>query len=111
MAAAARHPAGCHVAVHHKEGKKRVNSALQFAQKAAQGESEVASNHLVLAKLYEDQEKIPEAIQALKTAVRVDPTLASPHYRLHRLFARIGDQKAALEALAEFQSLSRLYGS
>ena len=31
--------------------------ALQFARKAAQAESEIASNHLILAKLSEDQGK------------------------------------------------------
>jgi superkiller protein 3 len=85
--------------------------ALQFARKAVETENEVASNHLILAKLYEDQGKTPEAIHALRTAAQADPTLASPHYRLHRLFTKLGDQKAASEALAEFQSLSKLYGS
>jgi tetratricopeptide (TPR) repeat protein len=85
--------------------------ALEFARKAADTENDVASNHLILAKLYEDQLKIPEAVDALKAAARADPTLASPHYRLHRLFTRLGDLRAASEALAEFQSLSKLYGS
>lgn len=84
--------------------------ALQFARKAAQAEDEVASNQLVLAKLYEDHGKTQEAIQALKAAAQADPTLASPHYRLHRLFAKLGDRNAASEALAEFQILSKLYG-
>jgi tetratricopeptide (TPR) repeat protein len=56
--------------------------ALQFARKAAETENELASNHLILAKLYEDQGKTSEAIHALKAAVQADPTLASPHYRL-----------------------------
>lgn len=85
--------------------------ALQFARKSVETENEVAGNHLILAKLYEEREKTAEAIHALKAAAQADPTLASPHYRLHRLFAKLGDQKAASEALAEFQSLSKLYGS
>jgi Flp pilus assembly protein TadD len=85
--------------------------ALQFARKAATMEKEVASNHLILAKLYEDEGKTSEAIQALNAAVQADPTLASPHYRLHRLYAKRGDLKLASQALTEFQILSKLYGS
>jgi tetratricopeptide (TPR) repeat protein len=85
--------------------------ALEFAQKAVKKENELASNHLTLAKIYEDQGRLPEAIQALKAAVHVDATLASPHYRLHRLLTKLGEKEAASKALAEFQSLVKLYGS
>ena len=86
-------------------------AALQYAQKAVKMENELASNHVTLAKIYEVQGRLSEAIQALKAAVRVDPTLASPQYRLHRLLTKLGDKEAASKALEEFQSLVKLYGS
>ncbi len=85
--------------------------ALRFAKTAAEQEDEIANNHLVLAKLYEDQGRTNDAVDALKAAVQADPTQASPHYRLHRLFTKLGNEKAAAEALEEFQNLSKLYGS
>jgi Flp pilus assembly protein TadD len=85
--------------------------ALQYAQKAVRTENELASNHVTLAKIYEDQGRLSEAIEALKAATRLDPTLASSHYRLHRLLTKLGDKEAASKALKEFQSLVKLYGS
>ena len=85
--------------------------ALQNAQMAVAMEPKLASNHVTLAKLLENEGKLAEAIEKLKMAVRLDLTLASPYYRLHRLYLKLGERDAAAKAMDSFQTLAKLYGS
>jgi tetratricopeptide (TPR) repeat protein len=85
--------------------------ALHHAQLAVAQEPGVADNHSILAKIYEQMGRIPEAIQELKAAAEADSTLAAPHYQLYRLLTRQGQKNAASRELAEFQKLKMLYGS
>jgi len=85
--------------------------ALRYAELAVKEEPGLATNHLVLAKLYEGLEKFTEATDQLQAAAQADPTLASPHYQLYRLLSRQGKASAASHELAEFQKLKTLYGS
>jgi tetratricopeptide (TPR) repeat protein len=86
-------------------------AALHHAGLAVAQDVSVADNHLILAKIYEQMGRIPEAIQELKATAQADPTLAAPHYQLYRLLTKQGEESAASRELAEFQTLKMLYGS
>jgi tetratricopeptide (TPR) repeat protein len=86
-------------------------AALHHAGLAVAQDVSVADNHLILAKIYEQMGRIPEAIRELKATAQADPTLAAPHYQLYRLLTKQGEESAASRELAEFQTLKMLYGS
>jgi tetratricopeptide (TPR) repeat protein len=86
-------------------------AAMHHAELAVAQEPGVANNHLILAKIYEQMGRIPEAIQELKSTAEGDSTLAAPHYQLYRLLTRQGEKGAAARELAEFEKLKMLYGS
>ena len=86
-------------------------AALHHAELAVAQEAGVADNHSILAKIYEQMGRIPEAIRELKAAAEADLTLAAPHYQLYRLLTKQGEESAASRQLAEFQRLKMLYGS
>jgi tetratricopeptide (TPR) repeat protein len=84
--------------------------ALEFAQKAVEVEPDVASNHLVLAKIYDRLGKLPEAIREARTGVKLNPSSSTARYTLFRLYREAGDRKAAQAELEIFQRLMATYG-
>jgi len=83
--------------------------ALHFAERAVKLEPALDSNHLVLAKVEERMQKIPEAISELQTVTHLNPTSAAPHYALARLYKRIGNPEAAGAQIEEFNKLNSIY--
>jgi len=83
--------------------------ALHYAEKAVKLEPDLDSNHLVLAKVKERMEKIPEAISELQIATHLNPTSAPPHYTLAILYKRIGNREAARMQIEEFNKLNSIY--
>jgi tetratricopeptide (TPR) repeat protein len=65
----------------------------------------MANGFLQLGILLGDQKRTPEAIQALRRAVRLQPDLARAHYRLAQLYQRTGQKEAAEKELAIFRQL------
>lgn len=57
--------------------------------------------HFSLGRLYVDEKRWPDAVAALGTAVKLDPTYAAAHVALGDAYAGLGDKaqaKAAWEA-------------
>ncbi|MGI0085188.1 MAG: tetratricopeptide repeat protein, partial [Nitrososphaerales archaeon] len=84
--------------------------ALSFAQEAIELQPKLDSNHLILAKVEEHLGNLSEAIQEFQLAAQLDLTNAAPHYSLSRLYAKIGDRKAAQTQLKIFKELNDVYG-
>lgn len=83
--------------------------ALHFAEKAVNLEPNLDSNHLMLAKVEERMQKIPEAISELQIVTRLNPNSAPPHYALARLYKRIGNPQAEHAQIDEFNKLNSIY--
>jgi tetratricopeptide (TPR) repeat protein len=63
-----------------------------------------------LAVLFEDQGRLPEAIERYLTAVTLDPTLADAHYNLARLYDLQGNAPHTIRHLRAFQRLAQPSG-
>jgi len=85
--------------------------ALQFARQAVEREPNLESNHLVMAKVYERMGKLAESAAELQTAIKLDPSDASPRFLSFRIYTRLGNEQAAKAALDDFKKVSQLYGS
>jgi tetratricopeptide (TPR) repeat protein len=84
--------------------------ALRFAQKAVEVEPDVASNHLVLAKIDQRLGKLPEAIREARAGVKLNPSSTTARYTLSMLYREAGDRKAAQAELEMFRKLMATYG-
>ena len=85
-------------------------SALKFASRAVFLEPKLPDNRLELAKVYVALGRLPEAVDEFKASLALDATQSSPYYRLFSLYRRLGDGKAAEQALAEFRNVTACYG-
>jgi tetratricopeptide (TPR) repeat protein len=85
-------------------------SALKFASQAVSLEPKLPDNQLELAKVYVALGRLSEAVDAFKSSLALDPTQSSPYYQLFTLYRRLGDGKAAEQALAEFKGITACYG-
>ena len=85
-------------------------SALKFASHAVFLEPKSPDNQFELAKVYVALGRLPEAVDAFKASLALDATQSSPYYHLFSLYRRLGDAKAAEQALAEFKSATACYG-
>jgi tetratricopeptide (TPR) repeat protein len=65
----------------------------------------LAKAHLQLGILLADQRRFPDAIVALRDAVRIEPGLAQAHYRLAQAYQRTGQKALAAEELKIFEKL------
>lgn len=88
----------------------RLEDALGFASRAASLEPKLPDNQLELAKVYTALGQLPEAVDALKASIAVDSAQSSPYYQLFSLYRRMGDAKAAEQALSDFQHRVACYG-
>lgn len=83
-----------------EEPRRHVERALECDPKDA-------SAHRLAAKLASGR----KVIEHLREALRLEPTDLATVYQLHRAYAAVGDQGAALEALDEYRRLQAIYGS
>ena len=60
-----------------------------------------------LAVLEEDCARIPEALDAYRSAVQSDPEFADAHFNLARLYAALGKPQEALRAYNDYRRLKR----
>ena len=65
----------------------------------------LARAFLQLGILLSEQRRYDEAVQALRTAVTLEPELAQAHFRLAQAYRRNGQTALADEALARFEQL------
>jgi tetratricopeptide (TPR) repeat protein len=85
-------------------------SALKFARQAVILEPKLADNHFEIGKVYVALGRLTEAVDAFKASLMLDASQSSPYYQLFALYRRLGDSKAAEQALAEFRSVVTCYG-
>ena len=81
---------------------RRVEALLR---RAVALDPKLAKGFLELGILLSDQQRYKEAIQALRSAARVEPGLAQAHYRLAQAYNRIGQSELAVKELEIFEQL------
>lgn len=74
------------------EGRETIERLLKKAETLS---PEWYEPHYELGVLYQDEERIPEAISEMKRAVKIDPDFFPAHYRLAVLYKRAGKQADA----------------
>lgn len=89
--------------------ENRPADALTFATRAVELAPKDAESHKELAKDYETLKRQAEAIHEWEQVATLDPTDASPHYRLYRIYLALGDVEKANSAHARFERLSSMY--
>ena len=88
--------------------RHQYNDAIPHLRLALQGVSPdaTAELHSVLAKCYAARGEYAEALKELKPALSAD-TMGTYHYQLYQLYLKLGNQKAAANALEESENLRR----
>jgi tetratricopeptide (TPR) repeat protein len=81
---------------------RRVEALLR---RAVALDPKLAKGFLELGILLSDQQRYKEAIQELRSAVRLEPGLAQAHYRLAQAYNRTGQSELAVKELAIFEQL------
>lgn len=81
---------------------KQVESLLR---RAVARDPTLADASLQLGILLSDQQRYAEAIEALRRATRLQPTLAQAHYRLAQAYRRTGQEALASKELEAFERL------
>jgi tetratricopeptide (TPR) repeat protein len=81
---------------------RRVEALLR---RAVALDPKLAKGFLELGILLSDQQRYKEAIQELRSAVRLEPGLAQAHYRLSQAYQRTGQSELAAKELEIFERL------
>jgi tetratricopeptide (TPR) repeat protein len=85
--------------------------ALQFATKAVEAEPDEYSNYVILAKVYKQLGRLPEAIHEAQTATSLSPNDASARYLLFLLLRDAGQREPAQNELRVFRQINTVYGT
>jgi tetratricopeptide (TPR) repeat protein len=92
------------------------NLAIQVDSHDAEAFNEAIAAHTVvveatknLGTVYFNQDKMDEAIDVLKTVIRLDPSHAGAHYSLAQAYAAEGESASAIESLWKAIALDRHY--
>jgi tetratricopeptide (TPR) repeat protein len=87
--------------------QRKFDQAEPHAQAALRGApSNLPLAHALLGKIYASQGRTPEAIKELQQALPDDRD-GSLHYRIAMLYKKIGDERAAQEALKQSEALRK----
>lgn len=89
--------------------RSNLAQAAQYAQRAVELGPQLDSNHFILAKVEEKQDKLSDAAAQLQECARLNSTKASYHYMLFRLYLRMGKRVPAQSELKLFNKLSTTY--
>lgn len=81
------------------------SDAEQLLQKSLTLDPKARMAIFDLGCIYADQDKRPEALAALEQAVALDPTQPDAHYRLARLYTRMGEKDKAAKEFPRTKSL------
>lgn len=85
------------------------HAALEYSQKAVKLDPDVASNHLVIAKVLESIGDFAAAIAAGLEAARLKPNDPAIRYVLARLYKKNGNTAASAEQLKLHEKLRAIY--
>jgi len=90
--------------------QRKFDQAEPHARAALRGApSNLPLAHALLGKIYASQGRTPEAIKELQQALPDDRD-GSLHYRIAMLYKKIGDERAAQEALKQSEALRKQQG-
>ncbi len=90
--------------------KTRVNLLLRDVKESLMAASDRAGAHLGWAMLCEGQGRPEEAIQAYRTAIRVEPNTTGPRSNLSSLLERVASQRSATQAAEMLEEAEKLRG-
>lgn len=90
--------------------KTRVNLLLRDVKESLMAASDRAGAHLGWAMLCEGQGRPEEAIQAYRTAIRVEPNTTGPRSNLSSLLERVASQRSATQAAEMLEEAKKLRG-
>jgi tetratricopeptide (TPR) repeat protein len=76
------------------------DESYRYYREALRLDSHLASSAFGLARFYRQQQKYPQALAALDTAGRLDPTSASVHYMRGQILVHIGRKEEGRKELA-----------
>ena len=74
--------------------------AARYYHEALRRDSHMASSAFGLARFYRQEEKYPQALAALDTAGKLDPTSSSVHYLRGQILVRVGRKEEGHKELA-----------
>jgi Tfp pilus assembly protein PilF len=63
--------------------------------------------YLLLGILYSDRGAFPKAMAAYQQAIKADPQMEEPHYRLAQVYRRRGEKAKALQELQLYEQLQK----
>jgi tetratricopeptide (TPR) repeat protein len=86
------------------------DKAIEYVRKAIQSEPTLASNHVLLGKLYIKKGDSSNGISALKRAADLDSADATPYYLLFRTYLKLKMPADASWAQARFEEVKKAYG-
>ena len=84
--------------------------ALESIQKAIQLEPKLASNYLLLGKIYVTAGDLAKGVAALRQAVELDPADAAPYHLLFRTYLKLKMAAEAKWAQGRFEEVKKAYG-
>ena len=86
------------------------DKAIEYVQKAIQSEPNLASNHLLLGKLYIKSGNLKQAVATLKTATDLDSADGTSYYLLFRTYLKLKMSAEARWAQTQFEEVKKAYG-
>jgi tetratricopeptide (TPR) repeat protein len=87
--------------------RNQSESALSYAQKAVQLNSQAAPAYFQIAKAYQSRGDWEEATKALTKAIEISPTTPDFYYVLSSVYKQMGKLKESQDAMKAFQGLQQ----
>jgi tetratricopeptide (TPR) repeat protein len=84
--------------------------ALEYVKKAIQLEPSLASNHLLLGKVYLRNGELEKGVSALKSATELNATDAASYHLLFRTYLKLKMPAEAKWAQTRFEEVKQAYG-
>jgi len=81
--------------------------ALELLSKAAQLQPDNRFAYLDMSSILVDQKRYPEALDALRHAVKLNPLESDAHFRMGRVYQLIGNRTAAEKEFAKVRELKK----
>lgn len=78
----------------------------QLLRRSVQLDPKLSRGYFELGVLLANQQRNDEAIEALRTATRLQPSYSQAHYRLGQLYQRTGQKELAAKEFAVFRQLT-----
>lgn len=90
-----------------KHDRKVLALAQSQLEKAVAIRPDNADAHLHLGLIYDYEKATKQAIEEFREAIRTNPRLAAPHYRLALDYRRVGEQAKAIHEMTVYEKLQK----